>query len=81
MGTYMREVTLDQFVQHSDQLVEWVRRQHDRIVITLEGKVVARLEPAEQSETTIDMLRKAWGNEGRIGDVLSPVEAGWNVLG
>ena len=75
----MREVTLDQFVRESGQLVDWVRQRHDGIVITFNGRAVARLEPATERRETIEDLRAEWGPSGQLVDVISPIEAEWEA--
>ena len=76
----MREVALDQFVKRTGHWIERVRNQHDEVAITAEGRVIAWLEPAERDVPNIDTLRRQWGQAGRIGDVVSPVEEEWRAL-
>ena len=70
----MLAISISEFRKHLPEYLKKIQ-QGDQIQITNRGKVIARVVPEEDeiqaARKRLELLR----NQGRLGDVISPIEA------
>jgi len=51
-----------------------------QVQITSHGKVIAKLVPADQSQSTAKKELLKIGNTALIGDIISPIDESWKAV-
>lgn len=74
----MREVNVTELRNHLQSYLGQVQKG-DELLVTLRGKVVARLLPGTDERAAARERLEALRRECRVGDVISPVEEVWEV--
>ena len=74
----MREVNVTELRNHLQSYLGQVQKG-DELLITLRGKVVARLVPGADERAAARERLEVLRRKCRVGDVISPVEEAWEV--
>ena len=76
----MNRINVTEFRQHLPGYLKQVRGGAT-LEITQNGKVVARLLPAQDPSETAAAKLRAWRKTAVLGDVLQPVDQEWEAEG
>ncbi len=74
----MREVNVTELRNHLQSYLGQVQKG-DELLVTLRGKVVARLLPGGDDRSAARERLETLRRKCRVGDVISPVEEVWEV--
>jgi prevent-host-death family protein len=77
----VREVSTSQLKARCSEIVEQVASRRDSIVVTRRGRAVARLVPIEEKGERRSLFGFARGSITVRGDLLEPIEVGWEAAG
>jgi prevent-host-death family protein len=74
----MASVSVSEFRQHIHAMLERVQ-QGEELVLTRRGHVIAVVGPAREGrETALEQLAEL-RHQATVGDVVSPVDVGWEA--
>ena len=74
------QIAAGQFKAQCLKLMDQVKQTREEIVITKHGQPVAKLVPIEQERGT-SILGLMKGSVQVCGDIISPLEEDWEVMG
>lgn len=72
------QLTTVEFQSKCLELMEQMKESHEEVIITKDGKPVARLVPAEE-ETTGPLFGFMKGTVKINGDIIAPLDEKWDV--
>ncbi len=75
----MTTVAISELRAHLPAFIKKVRRGEE-IILTSRGKAVAHLVPPDRGRRNALKALQALRKKCRIGDIVSPVDAPWDVL-
>ncbi len=76
----METVSISTFKATCLALIKKVKQTGNPIIITLRGEPVAQVIPPPKKEKTRKWIGSAKGTGTITGDIVSPVEAPWEVM-